>query len=310
MKLVFMGTSEFAVPSLEKLINNDFEIVGVVTQPDRPKGRGKKVMPTPVKEVALAHNLTIFQPNRIRDIEAINQVLAWEPDLVVVVSYGQIIPKEILDYPRYGCINLHASLLPEYRGAAPIQRAIMDGKKVSGVTTMFMEEALDTGDIIMQIPIAIDDDIDHGSYEKILAVKGAGLLIDTIRAIQSGSMPRKKQDDSKATYAHMITSEDEKINWNKTAVHINNQIRGLSPAPGAFATINGEKIKIFKTKVVNEEQTGAAGMVLAINKEGFTVQTQKGVILVQEVQRPGKKRMSAYSFLQGFTLKEGTILES
>ncbi|NLB88667.1 MAG: methionyl-tRNA formyltransferase [Syntrophomonadaceae bacterium] len=310
MRIVFMGTSDFAVPSLEKLIKNDFDIVGVVTQPDRPKGRGKKVMPTPIKEVALANNLTIIQPNRIRDVDAINQVLAWEPDLVIVVSYGQIIPKEILDYPRYGCINLHASLLPEYRGAAPIQRAIMDGKKVSGVTTMFMEEGLDTGDIIMQIPVPIDEDMDHGSYEKLLASKGAGLLVDTIRAIQSGSMPRKKQDDSKATYAHMITSEDEKIDWNNSAVDINNQIRGLCPTPGAFTTINGEKIKIYKTKVIDEEQTGIAGTVLEINKDGFIVQTQKGLILVQEVQRPGKKRMSAFSFLQGFTLTEGTILNS
>lgn len=303
-----MGTSVFAIPSLEKLIKNNCNIIGVVTQPDRPKGRGKKIMPTPIKEIAQAHNLTIIQPNKIKDMDAINQVLAWEPDLIVVVSYGQIIPKEILEYPRYGCINVHASLLPEYRGAAPIQRAIMDGKRVSGVTTMFMEEGLDTGDIIMQVPVPIDEDIDHGSYEKILATKGAELLVDTIRAIQSGSMPRRKQDDSKATYAAMITSEDEKIDWNKNAVDINNQIRGLSPAPGAFTTINGEKIKIYKTKVIDEEKTGEVGMVLQVNKEGFTVQTKKGVILVQEVQRPGKKRMSASSFLQGFELVEGTIL--
>lgn len=305
-----MGSSVFAIPSLEKLIKNNFNIIGVVTQPDRPKGRGKKLMPTPVKEIAEANNLTIIQPNKIKDLDTINQILAWEPDLIAVVSYGQIIPKEILDYPRYGCINLHASLLPEYRGAAPIQRAIMDGKKVSGITTMFMEEGLDTGDIIMQVPVPIDKDIDHGDYEKILALKGAGLLVDTIRSIECGSMPRRKQDDSKATYAAMITNEDEKIDWDKAASDIKNQIRGLSPSPGAFTMINGEKIKIYKTDVVDEEQTGKVGMVLEVNKEGFTVQTKKGVILVQEVQRPGKKRMSAFNFLQGFTLEEGTVLNS
>lgn len=310
VKIVFMGTSIFAVPSLEELVKNNFNIVGVVTQPDRPKGRGKKVMPTPIKEIAQKNDLTVYQPLKVKDIETINHILAWEPDLIVVVSYGQIIPKDILEGPRYGCINLHASLLPEYRGAAPIQRAIMDGRKISGITTMFIEEGLDTGDIIMQVPISIDEDINHGEYEKILSEKGAELLVDTIRAIQSGSMPRRKQNDAKATYAAMIASEDEKIDWNNCAEDINNQIRGLSPTPGAFTIINGEKIKIYSTSVINPDQTGQIGLILDINKDGFTVQTKKGVILVKEVQRAGKKKMSARDFLQGFSLEKGTVLNS
>lgn len=310
MRIIFMGTSVFAVPSLKKLINNNFTIVSVVTQPDRPRGRGKKMQPTPVKEIAEEYNLEVFQPQRVKDPDTINYILDLEPDLIVVVSYGQIIPTEILDYPRYGCINLHASLLPEYRGAAPIQRVIMDGKKVSGVTTMFMEEGLDTGDIIMQVPIPINNDINHGEYEKKLAAAGAELLIDTIRTIESGSMPQRKQNDEKATYAPMITREDEKIDWNNTAEHIHNQVRGLNPEPAAFTIINGVKVKIHKTILVDENQTGQPGVVIDTDRDKFTVQTKQGRLLITEVQREGKRRMSARDFLQGFSLEKGSLLDS
>lgn len=303
-----MGTSTFAVPSLEKLINSRCTIVGVVTQPDRPRGRGKKVLPTPVKEIAIKHNLSIYQPYRIKDSETINYILAWDPDLIVVVSYGQIIPIEILEYPRYGCVNLHASLLPEYRGAAPIQRAIMDGKNVSGITTMFMEEGLDTGDIIMQVPIPIDDNINHGDYENQLANVGAELLLDTIRALECGSMPRRKQDDNKATYAAMISREEEEIDWQNTAIDIHNKIRGLSPNPGAFTMINGTKVKIYSTCIIDEYAVGQVGEVVDINQDGFAVQTKKGILLIKEVQRAGKNRMIAKDFLQGFTLNKGDLL--
>ncbi|HZJ84821.1 MAG TPA: methionyl-tRNA formyltransferase [Syntrophomonadaceae bacterium] len=310
MKILFMGTSEFAVPSLEKLIENDCSIVGVITQPDRPRGRGKKVSFTPIKELAIEKKLPVYQPKKIKDPETINYILDMDPDLIIVVSYGQIIPVEILDYPRYGSVNLHASLLPEYRGAAPIQRAIMDGKRISGITTMFMDEGLDTGDIIMQIPIPIAGDINHGDYESLLAVEGAELLLDTVSAIQSGSMPRKKQDDSRATYAPMITREDEKINWHKTAQGIHSKIRGLSPKPGAYTSINGIKVKIFKSSVVEGNKVGEIGEVVAINQDSFTIQTEKGLLVVGEVQRAGRQRMSVGDFLKGFTLNKGDLLDS
>ncbi len=310
MKIVFMGTSVFAVPSLEKLIDNNFTVVGVVTQPDRPQGRGKKVMPTPIKIIAEQNNLPVYQPQKVKDNSTINQIINWDPDLIIVVSYGQIIPKEILEYPRYGCINVHASMLPEYRGAAPIRRAIMEGKKMSGITTMFMDEGLDTGDIIMQMPVPIDSSINHGDLESILAATGAELLIDTIRAIQSGSMPRRKQDNSKATYAAMITNEEEKIDWTQAAPHIHAKVRALGPQPGAFTYINGTKVKIFGTSIVNELQKGVTGLILEVSKEGFAVQTGAGVLLVTQVQREGKRKMTAREFLQGFALKAGTLLDS
>lgn len=308
MKLVFMGTSMFAVPALEKLIENNYSIVGVVTQPDRPKGRGKRVLPTPIKQTAEQNNLPVIQPLKIRDNNAINQITKWDPDLIIVVSYGQIIPKEILEYPHFGCINIHASLLPEYRGAAPIQRAIMDGKKTTGVTTMFMEEGLDTGDIIMQVPISIYNDMDHGDLEKVLALTGAELLMDTLSTIQSGSMPRRKQDNDKANYAAMISSEEEKIDWTKPVQNINDKIRALAPKPGAFTYINGTKIKLYKTSIVGENQKGKAGLVLKVEKDSFTVQTGQGILLIKEVQRENKKRMSTREFLQGFNLHEGTVI--
>ncbi len=308
MKLVFMGTSMFAVPALEKLIENNYSIVGVVTQPDRPKGRGKRVLPTPIKQTAEQNNLPVIQPLKIRDNNAINQITKWDPDLIIVVSYGQIIPKEILEYPHFGCINIHASLLPEYRGAAPIQRAIMDGKKTTGVTTMFMEEGLDTGDIIMQVPISIYNDMDHGDLEKVLALTGAELLMDTLSTIQSGSMPRRKQDNDKANYAAMISSEEEKIDWTKPVQNINDKIRALAPKPGAFTYINGTKVKLYKTSIVGENQKGKAGLVLKVEKDSFTVQTGQGILLIKEVQRENKKRMSTREFLQGFNLHEGTVI--
>ncbi len=310
VKILFMGTSEFAVPSLEKLIKSDCSIIGVVTQPDRPRGRGKKVSFTPIKELAIENELPVYQPKKIKDPAAVDNILDMDPDLIIVVSYGQIIPIEILAYPRYGSVNLHASLLPEYRGAAPIQRAIMDGKRTSGITTMFMDEGLDTGDIIMQIPIPIAEDINHGDYERLLAVEGAELLLDTVSAIQSGSMPRKKQDDRRATYAPMITREDEKINWHKAAREIHHKVRGLSPKPGAYTDINGIKVKIFETSVVDENIVGEISEVVAINQDSFTIQTKKGLLVVYEVQRAGRKRMSVRDFLKGFTLNKGDLLDS
>lgn len=308
MKVVFMGTSEFAVPSLTKIIEAGYPVIGVVTQPDRPSGRGKKLKPSPVKETAAGLGIEVFQPQRIRDEDAIEVIRNWWADLIVVVAFGQILPPEILDLPRLGCINLHASLLPHYRGAAPIQRAIMAGDKVTGVTTMFMDAGLDTGDIILQKPVEIDEDMDCGQISDLLAQVGAEILIDTMAIIASGSTPRRKQDNHRSNYAPMLTRADEKIDWNRDADAIRNQIRALSPHPAAYTGMGGRQFKIFKSRVVDRDAVGTPGQVAAITPEGFQVQTSKGILEILEVQRPGKKRISSHEFLQGFRMLPGDML--
>lgn len=308
MNIVFMGTSDFAVPSLNSLIKSGHQVVGVITQPDRRRGRGKKIHPTPIKIVAQEHGIPISQPQKIKTDPAVEQVKAWQPELIVVVSYGQIITRAILQYPRLGCINVHASLLPRYRGAAPIQRAIMNGEKTSGVTTMFMDEGLDTGDIILQLPVTIEDDYDHGCLETILAEKGAELLIETIDQIEKGTAPRIQQDNELACYASQITSEDERIDWSQSAISIHNRIRALSPDPGASFSLNGYKIKVFRSKIQDSGESGEVASIVAVGKDSFKVQSGQGVIEILEVQKQGKRRMSARDFLQGNRLKPGTIL--
>ncbi|MBO8158518.1 methionyl-tRNA formyltransferase [Thermosyntropha sp.] len=308
MRIVFMGTSDFAVPSLKKLVEEGYDIAGVVTQPDRPKGRGNKIIPPPVKEIALLNDLPVYQPENIKKIEAVEYIKSWEPELIVVVSYGQILPKTLLELPPLGCINVHASLLPFYRGAAPIQRAIMDGRKETGVTTMFMEEGLDTGDIIMQLKVPIEENITHGELEAILAWKGADLLIKTIKSLKSEKIKRQKQDGSKATYAAMLTYADEIIDWNKPASAIHNQVRALSPKPGAYTTIGKNKIKIFKSRIAEKDTEGKPGTILTVNKDSFIVQTGKGSLEILELQREGKKRMPASEFIKGNRIIEGLVL--
>ncbi len=308
MKIVFMGTSDFAVPSMAKIIDSKYEIVGVVTQPDRPKGRGNKVMSSPIKDLALKHNIEVFQPTRIRDDDAIDMLRSYDADIIVVVSYGQIIPPEILDSPRLGCINVHASLLPHYRGAAPIQRAIMAGDKVSGVTTMFMNEGLDTGDIILQMPVDIDEDMNYGELKYILAQVGADLLLDTIAVLASGSCPRRKQDNHRSSYAKMLTRQDEKIDWNDGAIKIRNRIRALCPYPAAFTSFNDYKFKVFDCRLVNDIETGVAGQVTELTKDGFKVQTGQGILEITDVQKEGKRRLPCSDFLKGFELAPGNVL--
>lgn len=308
MKVVFMGTSDFAVPSLAKLIDSQHEILGVVTQPDRPKGRGNKVLFSPIKELAVQHNLEIFQPLRIKDESAVDMLRNWEADLIVVASYGQILPLEILDLPRLGCINVHASMLPHYRGAAPIQRAIMAGDKVTGVTTMFMNAGLDTGDIILQKPVEIDDYMDHGELERVLALEGSDLLIDTLAVLASGSNPRRKQDNHRSSYAPMLKREEEKIDWNEKASVIKNLIRAMSPRPAAYTSFHGSRFKIYKCRLANSETTGVAGQVIRITQDGFEVQTGQGILEILEVQREGKKRLPSHEFIKGFELVPGDTL--
>jgi len=308
LKIVFMGTSSFAVPSLKSLIESPYQVVGIISQPDRPKGRGKKLSPPPVKKIAESHNLPVFQPKSIKDIAAVDQVKCWEPDLIIVVSYGQIIPSGILDYPLYGCINVHASLLPKYRGAAPIQRALMAGEKATGITTMFMDEGLDTGDIIMQRPVSIDNMVNHGELETELAEIGAQLLMDTIEALNKKNITRKKQDNQRATYAHMLTREEEGIDWREPAVAVHNKIRAMSPVPGAYFYADGMRVKVYKSRVYEEKGNGVISQVVDYTDDGFIVQTADGLVEILEVQKEGKKRMLSRDFLKGFNLKPGTLL--
>jgi methionyl-tRNA formyltransferase len=309
MNIVFMGTSEFAVPSLE-ILNDHFTVSAVITQPDRPKGRGHRLEPTPVKQAAQLLNLPVYQFASIKDASAVETISALGPDLIVVVSYGQLIPAKVLAIPLRGCINVHASLLPRYRGAAPIQRAIMAGEKTTGVTTMFMDEGLDTGDIILQTVVDIPADMNHGTLEQILAKTGAQLLLQTIEELQAGTAQPCAQDDSQATYAAMIHAQDEIIDWNDAAGKIHNQIRALNPKPGSHTTFGGIKLKIFASRVHEQEASQAAGTFLRATQEGFLVQTGQGCLEVLEVQREGRKRMPAKDFVKGVRLNPGDQLGS
>ncbi|HNX29007.1 MAG TPA: methionyl-tRNA formyltransferase [Syntrophomonadaceae bacterium] len=308
MRIVFMGTSQFAVPTLGKLIDSPYEVVGIVTQPDRPKGRGNKVAASPVKEKAISHDISVFQPARIKALEAIDYITDWQPDLIVVVAYGQIIPPAILQLPSYGCINVHASLLPKYRGAAPIQRCLMNGEKKTGVTTMFMDEGLDTGDILLQQEVIINDDTAYGELHDHLAAAGADLLMTTIKKLKSGTLIRRRQNDDESTYAAMITKTDEFINWQDKAEKIFNQIRALNPQPGASTLLLGETLKIFKSRIVTHPQIGDPGVITAVLPSGFIVQTGDKALEILEVQKAGKKRIDAPEFLKGHCLSAGIML--
>ncbi|MBC7076606.1 MAG: methionyl-tRNA formyltransferase [Syntrophomonadaceae bacterium] len=309
MKIVFMGTSDFAVPSLTRLVASPHEVAGVITQPDRKKGRGKELLPTPVKKAALHCSLPIYQTSNIKSSEAFDCIKKWAPDLIVVVSYGQIIPPDILGYPELGCINVHASLLPKYRGPAPIQRALMAGERITGVTTMFMDEGVDTGDIIMQKTVAVREDMDCGELAGILAEEGAELLIKTIDILGKGDVPRRKQDEREASYAPLLTRKDEQINWSDSAVSIFNKIRALSPVPGAYSSVDGIQIKIFKSRIVSQTGSGVIAEVVDVSDKGFVVQTGEGVLEVLEVQREGKRRMLSSDFLKGFNLRPGDMFD-
>lgn len=308
MRIVFMGTSAFAVPILEKLLDTSYEIAGVVTQPDRPKGRGNKLAASAVKEKAVSCGLSIFQPVKIKTPEAIEYIGEWRPDLIVVVSYGQIIPAAILQMPAFGCINVHASLLPKYRGAAPIQRCLMNGEKKSGVTTMFMDEGLDTGDILLQQEVEIGNETTFGQLHDQLAAVGAELLITTIEKLKTGTLVRRKQDEAASTYAAMIKKEDELINWQDKAKKIFDQIRALNPQPGASTMLSGETLKIFKSRIIKEPGDGVPGEITAVLPSGFIVKTGDGALEILEVQKAGKKRIDAGEFLRGSSLKAGIML--
>ncbi|MDQ0285783.1 methionyl-tRNA formyltransferase [Desulfofundulus luciae] len=309
MRVVFMGTPGFAVPALKALVGAGYPVVGVVTQPDRPKGRGKKIQPSPVKQAALHMGLPVLQPVRVRDAAFVEQLKQLGPEVIVVAAFGQILPPSILHLPPRGCINIHASLLPRYRGAAPIHRAIMNGERETGVTIMLMDEGLDTGDILLQQAVVINEADNAGAIHDRLAQLGAELLLQTLNLLKQGRLHPRPQEDSLATYAPPLTREDEIIDWERPARDLYNQIRGLDPWPGA-RTWWGEKVlKVWRAGVKEEAAPKGAlpGQVIAAGEE-LVVATGRGCLSLQEVQLQGGRRLPVAEFLRGHPLAPGTVL--
>lgn len=310
MKVIFMGTPDFSVGTLEALLEAGHEVVLAVTQPDKPKGRGKEMQFTPVKEVALRHQIPVYQPRKIREPECIAKLREYNADIMVVVAFGQILPKEILEMTPYGCVNVHASLLPKYRGAAPIQWSIIKGETVTGVTTMQMDEGLDTGDMIMKTEVPMDSEETGGSLHDKLAAAGAALCVETLTALESKTAVFEKQGDSPTDYAKMLDKRLGDIDWAKDASEIERLIRGLNPWPSAYTNWDGKIMKIWKSEVVERDTDLPPGTVTTVGKDAFYVQTGKGQLSIIELQIPGKKRMNADAFLRGYQIQEGTFFST
>nr|WP_296006676.1 methionyl-tRNA formyltransferase [uncultured Blautia sp.] len=309
MRVIFMGTPDFATGTLEEIVKAGHEVVGVVTQPDKPKGRGKTMMPTPVKETALKYDLPVYQPKKVRESEFVELLRSLNPDVMVVAAFGQIITKEILDMPKYGCINVHASLLPAYRGAAPIQWAIINGDKESGVTIMQMDEGIDTGDMIEKAVVPIAEDETGGSLFDKLSHTGAKLCVKVLKDLEEGTAVREKQPEESTTpYAKMIDKKMGEVDWKKSAKEIEQLIRGLNPWPSAYTKVHGKTLKIWKANVLSETSQMNPGQIARVTKDGFAVQTGQGILEIQELQLEGKKRMDTSSFLRGYPLAEGECL--
>lgn len=309
MRVIFMGTPDFSVGTLEALIAAGHEVCLAVTQPDKPKGRGGKMQYTPVKEKALFYNIPVYQPKRVRDPECVEELRKYNADVMVVIAFGQILPKEILEMTPYGCINVHASLLPKYRGAAPIQWAIIEGEEVTGVTTMQMDEGLDTGDMILKTEVPVAEDETGESLHDKLAAAGAALCVETLKALEDGTAVREKQGESPTAYAKMLTKELGDIDWAEPAVKIERLVRGLNSWPGTYTHWNGKVMKIWRAAAeVAETADVQPGTVVSVERESFAVQTGDGVLRVLEVQMPGKKRMDAGAFLRGNTMEPGELL--
>lgn len=304
-----MGTPDFAVGTLEEIIKAGHEVLAVFTQPDKPKGRGKAMQFPPVKETALAHDLTVYQPERVKDEEYVSILRELNPDVIVVVAFGQILSKEILDLPRFGCVNVHASLYPKYRGAAPIQWAVIDGEKESGVTTMLMNEGIDTGDMLKKVVVPLDEKETGGSLFDKLAEEGAKLLVETLVDLENGTATRTPQDHDKATKAKMLRKELGLIDFTKSAVEIERLIRGLNPWPSAYTGYKGKTLKIWDATVINEDKPGEAGQIVEVTKNSLIVKTGDGLLSLEEVQLEGKKRMEIDAFLRGNMVEIGTKLE-
>ena len=307
MRIAFLGTPEFAIPSLN--ICNDFgNVVSVITQPDKESGRGKKIKYTFIKEEALKQNLEVFQPISIKSEESIKYLKSLDLDLMVVVAYGQILSKDVLDIPKYGCINVHASLLPKLRGAAPINWSIVNGDTITGVTTMKMDVGLDTGDMIKKIIVEIDEFMNAGELHNILMIKGAEVLRETLEDISNDKLEVEAQDDSLSTYAPMMNKKMAVINWKDDAINIHNLIRGFNPWPVAYTKYKNEKVKIYESKVINENYKKTCGEVVKVDDNGILIQTNNKCLLIKKLQFPNKKSMYIKAFLNGNSIDLGVVL--
>ena len=308
MRIIFMGTPEFAAPAIDSLIAAGHEIAAVFSQPDKPKGRGYAMTPPPVKVKALEHGVPVYQPTSMRDGEALKIFHAIKPDVGVVIAYGKILPQEILDSPKYGCINVHASLLPKYRGAAPIQWSVIDGEPKTGVTTMQMDAGLDTGDMLLRSETEIQPDETAGELHDRLSAMGAELIVRTLDALAKGELRPEKQDDSQSCYAKMLTKELCAVDWSRSAREIHNRIRGLSPWPVATAVLEGKKLKIHRSAVSDMEAPEAeCGEIISLDP--LTVKCGSGAVELLEIQAEGKKRMFSADYLRGHKIDLGTILQ-
>lgn len=307
MKVVFMGTPEFAVPRLQALIDHH-QVAAVVTQPDRQRGRGKKVQFSPVKEKAAEYKIPVLQPEKARDEEFIQELETIAPDVIVVVAYGQILPERILNLPKYGCINVHGSLLPKYRGAAPIQWAVLNGEEKTGITTMYMEKGLDTGDMIDKAEVVLDPKETAGSLHDKLMNLGADLLLETLDKLEKGTIVRTKQDDSQSCYAKMLSKEMGRMDFSRSAKELEQWIRGMNPWPSAYTTMNGKTLKIWDADVVSYEGSEEPGTVVKVTKDTIIVAAGEGALALKEIQLAGKKRMPVQAFLLGSSVETGIRL--
>ena len=299
-KIVFMGTPDFSVPVLQRILNDGYEVIAVVTQPDRPVGRKRVMTPPPVKVEALKHNIPVYQPEKIRNREDLDQILALEPDLIVTAAFGQILPKELLDAPKLGCINVHASLLPELRGGAPIHYAILEGKKQTGITIMYMAEKLDAGDILTQASVEITEEDNVGTLHDKLSAIGSELLSETLPKLIAGELKGIPQDDDKATFASNIKREQEKIDWSAPGEEIYNKVRGLNPWPVAYTMMQNKVLKVWKAEKVASHIEAAPGEIIGREEDGFIVKTgNETAIKITELQPAGKKKMTSYDYLRG-----------
>lgn len=304
-----MGTPDFAVPVLEALVSGGHRVAAVVTQPDKPKGRGKAVLMTPVKEKAVSLDLPVYQPIKVRGDEAFLKALEEiSPDVIVVVAFGQILPKTILDLPKYGCVNVHASLLPKYRGAAPIQWAVIDGEKETGITTMKMDVGLDTGDMLETAIIPLEENETGGSLHDKLSLLGKSLILSTLQKIEDGMIAPVPQTEEGTCYAKMLSKDMGNIDWSQDAVNIERLVRGLNPWPSAYSYYEGKILKIWRAEVLAQEFEGVPGTIVKVERDTFLVKTGKGTLAVKELQPEGKKRMDTAAFLRGYELKENALL--
>lgn len=309
MNVIFMGTPDFAAGTLKALLFAGHTVTLAVTRPDKRRGRGHAMQYTPVKETALAHGIAVFQPTKIRDAEAVRRLEETQADVIVVVAYGQMLPESVLKMKPYGCVNVHASLLPKYRGAAPIQWAVINGEKESGVTTMQMDAGLDTGDILLSAAVPLEEKETGGSLFDKLSAAGARLCVETLRGLEEGTIQPKKQGDSPTAYAFMLTKEMGEIDWSKDAATIERLARGLNPWPSAYTRLNGKTLKIWECEaVLPDVSKGAYGEIMSVTKDSLVVRTGNGALAVKELQIEGRKRMGAGDFLRGFPVEAGTIL--